>query len=292
VLVNSVPSTASSTVTAPPLHRIMLIIQYDGQSYNGWQSQPQPHIRTIQTTLEKALNQFAANITLGLPPIEVVCAGRTDAGVHASCQVVHFDTPLVRKMDGWVRGTNTYLPPSIRVIHAQVVNPDFHARFSATSRTYHYWIYNQRVASALWQGKAGWYHATLDITAMQQGATYLLGEHDFSSFRSSECQARSPIRHIDRLTVEQYGIWIKIAIHGNAFLHHMVRNIVGSLIHIGNGNHDPEWMMAVLEAKDRSVAAPTFMPDGLYLVGVGYPHQFQLPLTLLQPLAGQTTPAS
>lgn len=228
----------------------------------------------MQDTLEAALKRFA------LTPIGTTCAGRTDAGVHALEQVVHFDTPLEREMFSWVRGVNAFLPPSIAVRWATEVpgGPDgFHARFSATSRTYHYVLYNHPVRSPLLSGKAGWVFRPLDMERMRAGARYLIGTHDFSAFRAAECQAKSPVKQMQSIELARQGDIIVVTLTASAFLHHMVRNIVGSLIVVGNGNQEPEWIGTVLAGRDRSLAAPTFMPDGLYLGRIGYGKAWQLP---------------
>jgi tRNA pseudouridine38-40 synthase len=271
------PSFTSST-----LHRIVLGIQYDGNSWQGWQTQP--HGLTVQDKLEAALRKFT------LTDIDTTCAGRTDSGVHALEQVVHFDTAIARETASWVRGVNAFLPPSIAVRWACEVpleessagNPGeredgFHARFSASARTYHYVLYNHPVRSPLLAGKAGWTFRPLDVGLMQQGADHLIGMHDFSSFRAVECQAKSPVRTMESLQVRRHGDMIVFTLKANAFLHHMVRNIVGSLIYVGNGRQQPHWIAEVLAQKDRGCAAPTFMPDGLYLAKVDYPSRWQLP---------------
>jgi len=257
------------------LKRIVLGVQYDGQAWHGWQTQPSG--RTVQDTLETAMKRFA------LTEIATTCAGRTDAGVHALEQVVHFDTTLDRDMFSWVRGVNAFLPPSVAVRWACEAPPDaggeFHARFSATARTYHYVIYNHPVRSPLLAGKAGWVFRPLDVDRMRTAAQYLLGTHDFSSFRAAECQAKSPVKTMHEIRIAQRGDIIVLTLTANAFLHHMVRNIVGSLIVVGNGNQPPEWLSQILGCRDRSRAAPTFMPDGLYLATVSYDAKWQLPQT-------------
>ena len=254
----------------------MLGVQYDGSPWRGWQTQPGGG--TVQDTLEAALKRFA------LTDIATTCAGRTDAGVHALEQVVHFDTPLDREMFSWVRGVNAFLPPSIAVRWACEVprnNPDgqdeFHARFSATARTYHYVIYNHPVRSPLLSGKAGWVFRPLQVEPMREAAAHLLGTHDFSAFRAAECQARSPVKTMQKIAIERRGELIVVTLTANAFLHHMVRNIVGSMIVVGNGNQRPEWVAEILASRDRSLAAPTFMPDGLYLAKIAYDPKWKLP---------------
>lgn len=223
-----------------------------------------------------------------LTHIATICAGRTDAGVHALEQVVHFDTELEREMFSWVRGVNAFLPPSIAVRWACEVAADeagdFHARFSATSRTYHYVIYNHPVRSPLLAGKAGWVFRPLKIEPMLAAAQHLLGTHDFSAFRAAECQAKSPVKTMQDIRIERRADIIIVTLTANAFLHHMVRNIVGSLIVIGNGNQAPEWIGEILESRDRSRAAPTFMPDGLYLAKIAYDAKWRLPQSADNPL--------
>ncbi len=255
------------------LKRIVLGVQYDGAPWGGWQTQP--HGNTVQDTLEAALGTFTQS------DIKTTCAGRTDAGVHALEQVVHFDTHLERDAFSWVRGTNAYLPKSIAVKWACEVPHDpsdeFHARFSARARTYHYLLYNHSIRSPLLTGKTGWIFRRLDHEKMQAAARYLLGEHDFSAFRSSECQAKSPIKTMQDIRVERHGDLIVFTLRASAFLHHMVRNIVGSLICTGKESRPPEWMLELLEGKDRKRAAPTFMPDGLYLAKIDYDAKWGLP---------------
>lgn len=255
------------------MKRIALGIQYDGASWHGWQTQPARG--TVQDTLEAAMKRFA------LVDIATTCAGRTDAGVHALEQVVHFDTTLEREMFSWVRGVNAFLPPSIAVRWAAEVAADpvdgFHARFSATARTYHYVIYNHPVRAPLLAGKAGWVFRPLQVERMQDAAQHLLGTHDFSAFRAAECQAKSPVKTMQAIRIERRGNMIVLTLTANAFLHHMVRNIVGSLIVIGTGNQPPEWLKEILESRDRSRAAPTFMPDGLYLAKITYDPKWHLP---------------
>jgi len=254
--------------------RIVLGVQYDGMHWHGWQTQPAGN--TVQDRLESALKEFARS------DIRTTCAGRTDAGVHALEQVVHFDAPVERDPFSWVRGTNAFLPPSIAVRWAcEVPNGDpsneFHARFSARARTYHYVLYNHPVRSPLMAGRAGWVFRPLDADRMREAAQHLVGEHDFTAFRAAECQARSPVKRMFGIEVVRHGDVIVFTLRATAFLHHMVRNIVGSLILVGNGNQPQDWIRHILETRDRSLAAPTFMPDGLYLARIDYEPAWQLP---------------
>jgi tRNA pseudouridine38-40 synthase len=255
------------------LKRIVLGIQYDGSPWKGWQTQPSGN--TVQDRLEAALKNFT------LTDIATTCAGRTDAGVHAMEQVVHFDTEIERDPFSWVRGTNAFLPPSIAVRWAYELAPgaatDFHARFSARSRTYHYLLYNHSVRSPLLAGKAGWVFRPMDVESMERGARFLLGEHDFSAFRAAECQAKSPVKTMHEIGIERRGDLIQLSFRANAFLHHMVRNIVGTLAYVGTGVQKPEWIGELLAERNRSLAAPTFMPDGLYLARIDYDAKWGLP---------------
>jgi len=252
--------------------RIALGLAYDGSAWQGWQTQP--HGRTVQDQLETALGAFTGT---GVA-VPTVCAGRTDTGVHAALQVVHLDTALERRAESWVRGVNAFLPPSIAVHWAQPVSDEFHARFSARSRTYVYLLWRGRVRPALWAGRAGWCFQPLDLDAMRAAAAALLGEHDFSSFRSSQCQARHPVRTLHRLDIHERGPFVVFTLRANAFLHHMVRNLVGALLYVGQGREPAAWLAQLLQARDRRLAAPTFAPDGLYLSHIEYPDGFGLPL--------------
>jgi len=246
--------------------RIALGLEYDGRAFAGWQTQPQGN--TVQDKLNAALSQIAGH------PVTTLAAGRTDAGVHALMQVVHFDTVAQRQLGAWVRGVNALLPSSVAVVWAQEVGEDFHARFSAYSRSYRYFLLTHPVRPALTAGRVGWYHQSLDVAAMRSAAQVLLGQHDFSSFRASECQAKSPLKHLQQLDIVEARGLIRFDLTADAFLHHMVRNIVGTLLYVGKGSLDADGVQALLAARDRSKAPPTFMPDGLYLTGVGYPEQF------------------
>lgn len=251
--------------------RIALGVEYDGGPYCGWQSQAD--VPSVQDTLQAALGQIADE------HISVIAAGRTDTGVHALEQVVHFDTLAERPLTAWVRGTNAALPASIAVRWAHPVPDEFHARFSAHERSYRYLLVNRPVRSAIHAGKAGWFHAPLDLATMQAAAKCLLGEHDFSAFRSSECQAKSPVKHLHRLDMRREGELLIFDLSADAFLHHMVRNIIGCLVYVGKGKHPPDWMKDILESRNRDLAAPTFAPDGLYLRRIQYEAKWGLPQT-------------
>jgi tRNA pseudouridine38-40 synthase len=249
--------------------RTALGIEYDGTGFFGWQRQSEG--RTVQSCVERALSVVADH------PVAVVCAGRTDTGVHATGQVVHFDTEAARAMDGWRRGANAHLSEDIRVQWAHPVAPSFHARFVATERHYRYIIHNHRVNSPLLRNRVCPVYAQLDVASMQAAASYLRGEHDFSSFRAVACQAHSPVRTISQLEVCRSGDFIYIDVMANAFLHHMVRCIAGVLIAVGRGEQSPGWVAQLLEAKDRRLSGMNGPPEGLYLVAVRYPAQFGLP---------------
>lgn len=250
--------------------RIALGLSYDGEGLQGWQTQPGG--KTVQDKLEAALASFLAH------PVRTTCAGRTDAGVHALNQVVHLDTHSCRSSESWVRGLNALLPTTIAVQWAQQVPEHFHARFSAQSRDYVYILRNDRVRSPLLHGRAGWVYRPLNRELMHQAAQRLVGEHDFSSFRSSMCQAASPIRCLHAIDISHRAPFLFFKFSGNAFLHHMIRNIMGTLIYVGLSRQPPEWVSDLLEQRDRRRAAPTFAPDGLYLAGVNYPAEFELPM--------------
>jgi tRNA pseudouridine38-40 synthase len=249
--------------------RIALGLEYDGSRFLGWQTQPGGG--TVQDSLEPALAQIAAM------PVSVTCAGRTDRGVHAREQVVHFDTAAVRPGSAWVRGVNALLPDSVAVLWSSAVDDQFHARYSATARTYRYVLLNRPVRPALAASRVGWFHLPLDVPKMQQAAALLTGEHDFSALRSAECQAKSPVRRLHALDITRHGERIDFVLRANAFLHHMVRNIVGALVYVGKGKRDAGWLKEVLASRDRSRAAPTFGPEGLYFEKVEYDAKWNLP---------------
>lgn len=249
--------------------RIAIGVSYDGRGFNGWQSQPSGN--TVQDQLESALGRIAA------APIRIAGAGRTDTGVHALGQVAHFDCEVDRPDSAWVRGTNALLPDSIAVQWAMPVPGEFNARFSATARRYVYLLYVHPVRPSLQSGKVGWYHAPLDILAMREATQYLRGKHDFSAFRSSQCQSKTPVRTISNFQIREHGHSVIFDLSADAFLHHMVRNIVGCLLYIGRGAHPPDWMGRILAGRDRKQAAPTIAPDGLYLTEVSYEDRWKLP---------------
>jgi tRNA pseudouridine38-40 synthase len=249
--------------------RIALGVSYHGTPYNGWQSQSNGN--TVQDHLESALSAFADQ------PIATLCAGRTDAGVHGLMQVVHLDTPVQRDEFSWVRGTNSFLPRDIAVQWARGVPDTFHARASAVSRRYAYVLLESPVRPSLESGRVGWVFRPLDAQALRRGADHLLGEHDFTSFRASACQALSPVKTLHRIDISRRGAYWRFDFEGNAFLHHMIRNIMGCLVLIGQGLQPPDWMVDVLAARDRDAAAPTFAPDGLYFVGPRYAPDWGLP---------------
>lgn len=259
-------------------HRFALAIEYDGSAYSGWQRQSSPEIPTVQAHLEAALSQVADY------PIAVHCAGRTDAGVHATCQLVHFDSPVDRGDKAWVRGVNSLLPATIRVVWSRRVDGDFHARFSATGRRYFYLIHQAAVASALFPSHVTHVRKALDVQAMEQAAAHLTGEQDFTSFRAAGCQSNSPNRNVFSARWWQHGSLLVFDIHANAFLQHMVRNIVGSLMVVGRGEREPAWIGELLQARDRTLAAMTAPPEGLYLVEVDYPAACGLPRCRRMPL--------
>ena len=260
--------------------RIALGLQYDGAAFSGWQTQPNG--QTLQDHLERAIAQFIGETH---PEVKTITAGRTDAGVHALGQVVHFDTEIDRPDFSWVRGINAFLPKSMAVQWAKPVASSFDARYSAFERTYCYVLLSASYPMPLIVGKAGLCvlpeGKRLDIHAMKTAAQCLIGEHDFSSFRSSECQSKTPIKTLYQLDIHENGPWTYFVFRGNAFLHHMVRNLMGSLLAVGLGKEPVDWMSFLLNEKNRQLAAPTFMPDGLYLARVGYPAEYEIPQSKL-----------
>ena len=260
----------------PPVYKIALGIEYDGSKYYGWQRQNE--VRSVQEKLEKALSQVANE------PITVFCAGRTDAGVHGTGQVVHFETTAQRKDAAWTLGVNANLPGDIAVRWVKAVPDDFHARFSATARRYRYIIYNHRLRPAILGKGVTHYYEPLDAERMHRAAQCLIGENDFTSFRAVQCQSRTPWRNVMHINVERFGAYVVVDIKANAFVHHMVRNIVGSLMEVGANNQPESWIAELLAAKDRTLAAATAKAEGLYLVAVDYPDRFDLPKPPMGPL--------
>lgn len=253
-----------------PISRIALGISYNGGAYNGWQSQSDG--QTVQDHLEAALARFAA-----VKSITTLCAGRTDAGVHGLMQVVHFDTDIDRPENAWVRGTNSFLPDDIAIQWARKVPSSFHARASARSRRYAYVLLESPVRPGIETGQVGWVFRPLQQDAMQKAAHTLIGEHDFTSFRAAQCQAITPVKRMLRIDISRRGAYWRFEFEATAFLHHMIRNIMGCLIMIGTGNRPPQWMGEVLAARSRDAAAPTFSPDGLYFLGPVYDQSLGLP---------------
>jgi tRNA pseudouridine38-40 synthase len=242
--------------------RVALGVAYRGTAYQGWQSQPGG--LTLQDRVDAALSEFAA------VPLRSVCAGRTDAGVHALNQVIHLDTDLVRRPDSWIRGTNRYLPADIAVQWCRVVPHSFHSRASALGRRYRYLLLQSAVRPAVESGHVGWTFRPLDAGALREAAAALVGQHDFSAFRSAECQALSPVKTMRTVAIEQRGAYWRFDFDADAFLHHMIRNLMGSLVSVGSGARSPRWIADVLASRDRSLASATFAPDGLYFLGPYY----------------------
>ena len=252
--------------------RFALAVEYSGFAFCGFQSQASGC--GVQDALEKAIGEIAGHA------VTVIGAGRTDAGVHAVSQIVHFESDAARPETAWVRGVNAHLPGAAAVLWAREVPEDFHARFAATARHYTYLLLVRPERPALLAGYAGWYHQPLDVARMKMAAESLLGEHDFSAFRAAECQARSPVKTLARIAVSAQGPFIRFDFSANAFLHHMVRNIVGALVYVGSGRQSPSWIAELLRGRDRTRAAPTFAADGLYLAGADYDARFGLPPTV------------
>jgi tRNA pseudouridine38-40 synthase len=251
--------------------RIALCAEYDGRGFCGFQSQPDGC--GVQDALEHALRAVAGE------PVTVIAAGRTDAGVHATAQIAHFDTPVARPDSAWVRGVNAHLPRTAAVLWAQPVAAEFHARFAAHGRHYTYLLHNRAQRPGLSSGRVGWYHRPLDADAMATAAKALIGTHDFSAFRAAECQAKTPVKTLRALAVSRHGDFVRFDFTATAFLHHMVRNIVGALIYVGSGRQPGAWIGELLAARDRTRAAPTFAPDGLYFTGADYDPVHGLPAT-------------
>ena len=267
----------SGSEEKPEVNRYALCVEYAGGNYRGWQTQKEKDVPTIQETVEQALSKIANE------PVAVVCAGRTDACVSGTYQIIHFDTSANRPERGWVMGTNTKLPDDIAIRWAKQVDSSFHARFSALARRYRYLIYSAAVKPALLSKGVTWTHKKLDIQRMQEAAMYLVGEHDFTSYRAIGCQAKSPVREVRALDIYQAGELIVIDVQANAFLHHMIRNFAGVLMTVGAGEAEPVWAKEVLDARDRTQGGVTAPPYGLYFVDVKYPQQYQLPASELGP---------
>ncbi len=251
--------------------RYALGVEYDGSEFKGWQQLGEHGCASVQATLQDALSSVAN------APVHVVCAGRTDAGVHGECQVVHFDSEVERTPRGWVLGTTTRLPPSVCVRWCVPVDEQFNARFSAQARRYRYRLMNRQIRPALYRQTLGWERRPLDTPAMHRAAQALLGENDFSAFRSAQCQALHARRELQAISVHRHGELVEINVQANAFLHHMVRNIVGSLLMVGAGEKPESWIGEVLAGRDRNLAGPTAPPQGLVFVGPLYPAQWKLP---------------
>jgi tRNA pseudouridine38-40 synthase len=251
--------------------RIAIGLEYDGSAFTGWQSQPDG--RGVQDALERALAAIADEA------VRTIAAGRTDAGVHATMQIAHFDVDVMRPDTAWVRGVNAHLHAEVAVLWARPIAPDFHARNAARARSYTYLLANRPVRPALLAGRVGWYHHPLDVEAMTQAAMALVGTHDFSAFRAAECQAKSPTKTLTEVTIAAEGDLLRFDFRADAFLQHMIRNIVGSLVYVGAGKQRPAWIAELLAAGDRTRAAPTFAPDGLYFTGADYDARWELPAT-------------
>ncbi len=249
--------------------KVALGVEYQGARYCGWQSQANGC--GIQDCLQSALTKIAEH------PVQVVCAGRTDTGVHAIEQVIHFETTATRPLSAWVRGTNANLPNDIATLWASPVEAEFHARFSAKARSYRYILLNRPQRPALASNRVGWYHQELELDAMRRAAQCFVGRRDFSAFRSSECQAKSPIRTLYSFQIERLNDYVIFDLHADGFLHHMVRNLIGSLVYVGSARGDAAWIATLLENRDRRLAAPTFAPDGLYLTRIEYDSAWALP---------------
>lgn len=263
-------SVSVDEMAPPVLTRIALGIEYDGRDFCGWQTQPNGC--ALQDHLERALAYVHT------APVHTVTAGRTDAGVHAVAQVVHFDAQHTRPAHAWVFGANSRLPAGMSILWAKVMPPDFHARFGAIERTYRYVLLNQPVRPALLAGRAGWVHGDLDVARMSEAARWFIGEQDFSAFRAAECQARTPVRDMRTAQVWRQGACVQFEFRANAFLHHQIRNMVGALVWVGLRRRPPEWIGEVLQTRDRSQAAATFAADGLYLADVRYDARFEVPV--------------
>lgn len=261
---------SAAGTASPDVVRFALGIEYDGRNFCGWQTQPSGC--SLQNHLERALAEVHG------APVQTVTAGRTDAGVHAVGQVVHFDACNFRPEHAWIFGVNARLPSGMSVVWAKQMPADFHARFAAVERTYRYLLLNQPVRPALLAGRVGWIHGDLDVELMKQAVPSLIGEQDFSAFRAAECQARTPVRDLRAVKIWRHDACVQFEFRANAFLHHQVRNMVGALVWVGLRRRPPEWIGEVLLTRDRKQAAATFAADGLYLTDVRYDHRFELPV--------------
>jgi tRNA pseudouridine38-40 synthase len=261
----------NSNVVVREKRRVVAIVEYHGANFHGWQRQKHHPEPTIQAALEEALGRVANE------SIAVTCAGRTDAGVHASSQVIHFDTYAKRRPHNWMMGVNTYLPDGIALRWVRDIDESFHARFSATSRRYRYLIFNKEIKQGLMHDQLTWCRFPLDENKMHEAAQALMGEHDFTSYRAKDCQAKSPVRTIEHISVRRYGDIVMIEVQANAFLYHMIRNIAGVLMPIGMERKPVEWCASLLAQQDRALGGVTAPSAGLYFVGVEYPEKFQVP---------------
>ena len=268
-------SEEGATAVAP--YRFALCVEYAGGNYRGWQIQTEHNVPTIQAEVEAALSKIAN------APVSVVCAGRTDAGVSGTYQIIHFETYAERDLRGWVMGTNTQLPDDIAIKWAKPVDDSFHARFSALERRYRYLIYSAKVKPAVLHKGVTWTHKSMNVEAMREAVQYLVGKHDFTSYRAVGCQAKSPVRDVREFNVYREGDLIVLDVRANAFLHHMIRNFAGVLMAIGAGEAEPEWAKEVLDARDRRKGGVTAPPFGLYFVDVKYPEEYELPESELGP---------
>ena len=264
-------------LTAQPVTRWAIGVEFDGRAFRGWQTQ-QAGVVSVQETLETAISRVANH------PVIVHGAGRTDAGVHGSGMVAHFDSAAIRQERNWLMGINTLLPETVAVRWIKPMPDDFHARFKAIARRYHYFVYNHPRRSALLAGRATWHHAALDVARMQAAANALVGVHDFSAYRAVACQSNRPVRDVHFVNLSRRGELIRLDIQADGFLHHMVRNIMGVLLAVGDGRADPDWDEEVLVSRDRTQGGITAPPDGLYFVDAHYPSQFQLPQAPIGPL--------
>ena len=274
---NIEPSGSSQGAISIAPYRYVLCVEYSGAAYRGWQIQKEEGVPSIQDEVQKALSKIANT------PITVVCAGRTDARVNATYQIIHFDSPIERADRAWVMGTTSYLPEDIAIQWAKPVSLDFHARFSAVERRYRYLIYCNPVKPGIMPRGVTWTYKEMDVERMAQAARHLIGEHDFTSYRAVGCQAHSPVRTVKQFEVYRSGHLIVLDVCANAFLHHMIRNFAGVLMSVGCGDADPIWAKEVLEAKDRRKGGVTAPPFGLYFVDAKYPDEFELPKSQIGP---------